>query len=172
MRGVLFIPIYALIALLGCINIEQISQQDNVKAGENFKVEVTGLLGDTTDLEGSVYYGIAGVLIPQGWEIEDAYFEGTVEGQLDEVKRLGTALDLEYPTPEGYEWFGFITTKGYEVTEKMKNGKVNVVFKIKTTEEKGSYSLDYRLGTCTDATIISSDLMWGEHLERMVIDVE
>ncbi|MGQ9706614.1 MAG: hypothetical protein ACUVWP_06380 [bacterium] len=172
MRMIILLPLVLMMSFLCCINIEKIDQPESIKAGGEFKVEITGAIGDTSNSEGAQYHGLLGVLIPKGWEVSDAKYSYTVEGELVKNNRLATALDMEYPAPNNYEWFGFISKDICTVTREMTNTKVVLEFKIISGKEKGTYNLDYRLGVCTKPEIIASDLVWGDFLEPITIDVK
>jgi len=172
MRLTILIALAFLSFFLCCVNIEKIEQPDSVKAGDGFKVKITGAIGDTSNSEGQKYYGIIGILVPDDWKVSEVKYSNSVKGEMVRKERLMTALDLEYPTPEGYVWYGFISPDVHDITKEMSNTKVAVEIKLIAGKEKGTYNLDYRLGACTNPDIIASDLIWGEFLEPIIIDVK
>jgi hypothetical protein len=172
MRLIILIAIALLLSFLCCVNIEKIDQPESVKAGDVFKVTITGAIGDTSNSEGQQYYGILGVLVPKDWKVSDVKYSNSVNGEMVQKDRLSMAIDLEYPAPDGYVWYGFITRDVCSITKEMTNTKVVLDFKIMAGKKKGTYNIDYRLGACTKPEIIASDLIWGEFLEPITIEVK
>lgn len=155
-----FIALTLITIFIGCYKWKSYSQPTEALPGQIFHTLLSIQPGDDPDNnysdEGNADFGLFGVLLPEGWAVDEDEFEFTFNCT-DETRtrtiwvyaNAAQAARLQelYPAPKGYHWWGGQT-----------DDKVNM-FGFKTMDinlpilpsaEEGNYELVYAIGDLGD----------------------
>lgn len=159
----------ALIAVLmvSCYKITLVQQAHTVVKGNVFNGKL--VIKSTDNTSGGVYhvYGLFGIRVPQGWEVDgdlvmtqvakpttdvgDEDYNKTITRKLVVSEQYTNILNENYPR-KGYTWLGFITEKDFKSLlsgddPDKRVDSIYVTFTIATPyDHTGVYYLDYVAG--------------------------
>ncbi|MFC1793127.1 GLUG motif-containing protein [Planctomycetota bacterium] len=129
----------------GCLEFKSIEQPSSILPGEIFTVFVEATFNEQEDYQDSGYIPIPyfGICLPDGWIILDDIipYTGDYDGTIIYDSNLALEQENFSPAPDGYYWWvgdGNYVDPG--------NGTVYGEIQIKTNNQVGIFSLDYRLG--------------------------
>jgi len=107
------------------------------------------------------YYGLIGVLLPDGWMAKSASYSGYADGNMQLNDRIPLALELDYPAASGYRWWGFLADKTIQIDPDDTDIKFEVKLTLKAGDKSGEYQLKYIAGASEEKEIKSDSLYWG-----------
>lgn len=159
-RAAAAVAVFAAIISTSCLNIIDVVQPAEVKAGKKFEV-VLELRSETliNDEDDSTYVGLLAVSLPEGAEVLKASYEGGAKGKLKRVKAAGPPDLRERP---GYTWVYWATPGGYEAAA-FGAKDYTVKLKIRAPDTPGNYRLAYAAGAAKGEgpDINLADVVWG-----------
>jgi hypothetical protein len=155
-RAVAAFPAIAfVIAASGCLEIVDVLQPMEVRAGSAFEVGlVCKIEFDYFARDREPTYGYLGVSIPAGFDVREVNFRGAADGKLMPSPDLdGRPLESR----PGYEWRVF-GTRGYYRASDLAGHVLEVRVKLKAGKAPGDYLLAYGVGAAPVAAAGGPDV--------------
>ena len=159
--------VLAVVVFISCYKINYVQQAHSVVRGNVFNGKVSVV--STGNTAGGVYhvYGLFGIRVPEGWEIDgkivmtqvaksttdvgDPEYNQTIKRNLIPSEEYTDLLNHEYPR-KGYTWLGFVTESDFKSLlsgedPDIRVNSIYVSYTIATSpEHTGIYYLDYVAG--------------------------
>jgi hypothetical protein len=133
-----------LISTSGCLEIVDVVQPMEVRAGTTFEVAVSCKVEfDRYARESDTAYGLLAISVPDGFDVKGGSFRGAAGGKLRRRPGLGSRPWFDRP---GYEWQVF-GTRDYFRERDLAGRVLEVRLKLEAGEAPGDYRLAYRAGT-------------------------
>jgi hypothetical protein len=158
--------------LAGCLNITNIEQPTEVKAGGDVAIVISCTPQENSgQYVGSLYWGFLGVYVPDDWTLIEARVDSPIKALLKENERIAVLMDLATATQSGYKWIGLLTEKQLQFTEKMLTEPVKLKLKFTAGNRTGQFALNYHLGLSDSDVVTLSGINWGNDLGPQAIEV-
>jgi len=145
------------VLFIGCYKFRSINQPSVGYTNSYFDVPIVAQRDDDTSLDDGSWelagsdIGLFGVMIPDGWEVNDSIAYTIIskdaglnnEGFLVYDAEHSTTLRDSLPAPSGYHWWGAITDRLADMTQ---FDSLYFTPRIKTDGKTGSFFLRYAIG--------------------------
>ena len=144
---------------VSCLNIKDVVQPAEVKAGKKFEVAVEVRADDGSQVDWQTCAGVLAVSLPEGAEAHKASYGGAAKGRLEKSAVVGPG---DLPERPGYVWVFFVTPKTYDPKEY--GGKDYVATLIlRAPDTPGYYRFGYTAGAvpAVGPDINYADVFWG-----------
>jgi hypothetical protein len=146
-RGAVALAVAGLLILSCYAEILDVLMPEEAPPDGNFHVSVT-----IEAYAEEMLYGVFGILFPDTWLAEDAYYWwdeswGEGEGQLIPNQECTDWLEATHPAPDGYRWKGFLTDS---YVEDGVYSNAHAEFDVLNDERLGSFSFHFVLGHTYD----------------------
>jgi hypothetical protein len=147
--------LFSVFLLAGCgMDINSVDQPATATAGSSITVQLNCDSGGASDF--GTANGMFAILLPDGWNVTDAYFYKTTE---PEILFHGTE-DIDYSgldnPPANYKWYRINSNDAFSL-----NASFVVMLTINVGQTPGDYNLKYYLGNSVDGWLSGP---WSEDI--------
>lgn len=163
-----------------CVTIKSIIQPEVAAPNSSFNVELT-LGQDTFDsatdytLGDQIDAGYIGILMPEGWAVDQDEFEFTKYSESGDFNYTGyvyedaahaAALEAKDPAPRGYKWWGGIS----DIIDMHEYTEMKMTIKILTDDSEGEFTMKYAIGDKNDTENMAR-YPWYQHAVSDLIPI-